>query len=516
KAEQGDFLRYSFNGMKDVKIKVEDITRVLNIALYPEANLLNEVVVKGKRPTQEDLKREYVENKSVIRTAYGYFDKERSSYNFRIVDLEENKYSYLCITELLRARFQELTVFGSCTAAEEEVQVLLRGRASINNPQSMIFDVDGQILTQVPIGLPMFEVKRVALFRDIAVRAKYGALGAGGVIVINTFNTLPKADPLVDTNGLDKKFQEAQLVSSTNLVNTNPIYLESMKMSSSLASAMDVFNDFESSYSSSPFFYLDSYEFFYNKGEKNFADEVMDRGYNLLFENNANMLKALAYKYQEQGRFEKANRVLKQAFILRPNYAQSYFDIGRSFRELDNPRLSAMMFSRYNYLLDENFLERDSIGFDPIINKEFENLLVMNGNAIAGDRNIPDTSKFNRLQAPGVTRVLFEWNDSEAEFNLEFFKGNEQYYIWEHNYEDNAEEILREKNYGYSVAEYIIDNSSGYKPWQINIEYLGNKSLTPTYLKVTTYNNFGSKSQNKEVKVVKLTAKNIKQELLTL
>ena len=453
-ASTGDFLTYSFNGMRDVKIKVEDVTRILNIELFPESNLLNEVVVKGNRPTQEDLKRDYVENNNVIRSAYGYFDTENSPYNFRIVDLEDNNYSYLCITELLRANFPELAVYGSCLSFNEQVQVFLRGRGSINNPQSMIYDIDGQILTRVPIELPMVEVKRVALFRDMAIRAKYGALGAGGVIVINTFNTVPKTDALVDTNGLNKKFQEAQLASKANLVNTNPVYLESMVNASSMESAIDIFNDFETIYSSSPYFYLDSYEFFYNRDEKGLADEIMSKGYRRLFENNATLLKALAYKYQEQQRFEKANEVLKQAFILRPNYAQSYFDIARSYRDLDNPRLSAMMFSRYNYLLDENFLERDSIGFDPIINKEFKNLLVMNRNAISGNIAIANNSNLNSVKEDGVTRVLFEWNDSEAEFNLEFFKENEQYYIWEHNYEANAEEILREKNYGYSVAEY--------------------------------------------------------------
>jgi hypothetical protein len=46
-----------------------------------------------------------------------------------------------------------------------------------------------------------------------------------------------------------------------------------------------------------------------------------------------------------------------------------------------------------------------------------------------------------------------------------------------------------------------------------NVNYLGNKSLTPTYLKVTIYHNFGLASEQKESQVFKLSAKNLNQEL---
>ena len=113
------------------------------------------------------------------------------------------------------------------------------------------------------------------------------------------------------------------------------------------------------------------------------------------------------------------------------------------------------------------------------------------------------------------TRLVFEWNDGEAEFDLQFVNPENQYYKWKHNIFENAEAIAMEKDYGYNVKEYLVDGSLP-GTWQVNVNYSGNKSLTPTYLKATIYSNYGSRSQSKEVKVFKLSLKNVNQELFRL
>jgi hypothetical protein len=52
--------------------------------------------------------------------------------------------------------------------------------------------------------------------------------------------------------------------------------------------------------------------------------------------------------------------------------------------------------------------------------------------------------------------------------------------------------------------------------WQVNVTYLGNKSLTPSYLKATLYHNYGTRAQRKEVKVFKMSLKNANQELFKI
>ena len=63
-----------------------------------------------------------------------------------------------------------------------------------------------------------------------------------------------------------------------------------------------------------------------------------------------------------------------------------------------------------------------------------------------------------------------------------------------------------------NTKEYLVDNSlSGL--WKVNAKYLGNKSLTPTYLKTTVYHNYGTPAQRKEVQLFKLGLKDVHQEL---
>ena len=113
------------------------------------------------------------------------------------------------------------------------------------------------------------------------------------------------------------------------------------------------------------------------------------------------------------------------------------------------------------------------------------------------------------------TRLVFEWNDSEAEFELQFVNPENQYYNWEHSLLANADRIKDEKLKGYSCEEYLIDDSLK-GVWKVNVKYLGNKHLSPTYLKVTAYYDYGTRRQREETKVFKLDLKDTKQELLTL
>ena len=113
------------------------------------------------------------------------------------------------------------------------------------------------------------------------------------------------------------------------------------------------------------------------------------------------------------------------------------------------------------------------------------------------------------------TRLVFEWNDSEAEFDLQFVNPENQYYTWKHSLAANAETIYSEKDYGYNTTEYLLDYSLP-GTWTVNVSYSGNKSLTPTYLKATIYYNYGTNAQSKEVKVFKLSLKNVNQELFKI
>ena len=115
----------------------------------------------------------------------------------------------------------------------------------------------------------------------------------------------------------------------------------------------------------------------------------------------------------------------------------------------------------------------------------------------------------------GGTRVLFEWNNTEAEFDLQFVNPENRYSVWSHSLENEPERIREEKVLGYTSQQFLIDESS-LGVWLINIKYLGNKAFQPTYLKTTVYHNYGRPSQSKKVEVFSLSEKNVYRELLSV
>ena len=50
----------------------------------------------------------------------------------------------------------------------------------------------------------------------------------------------------------------------------------------------------------------------------------------------------------------------------------------------------------------------------------------------------------------------------------------------------------------------------------MNVKYLGNKSLTPTYFKLTQYTNFGLPTQSEKISFYKVMTKGVNFELASV
>ena len=524
--ETGDVLAYHASGMEPISIQVEDVTRVLNIDMKPRVEKLRNVtVIDDQNSAVQTARKRKRAEKDLIRTAFGTLDKSRVSFPVRTMDADEILQGEYNLRNVLRGRFPGLT-FGNgsqfmgtnpflrrnrspFTGARNFNSIFLRGRTPA------IFDIDGQLFTDFPDFLEVQNIERIAVLPSLAGTVRYGTMGKGGVVIINTktggssFKDNSRT-AMVKTRYGDNSFDDTKLAKGD--IQGAPTYLKELRSAATFDEAKSLFAATSKKYTSSPYFTIDAYQHFYERwGEKDYADEIVTNSYHL-FENNAVLLKALAYVYESQDRYDKAYEVLRDAFILRPHYAQSYLDLANSNRNLDNAKRAAVLYTRYYYLLKEGFMQSDSTQFSRIINRDFDNLIKLKKTEVVGSDKIGKI-KVGDEKFEG-TRLVFEWNDSEAEFDLQFVNPNGQYYTWKHTMADNPEQIIAEKNGGYSSAEHLIYEPNG--TWKINIKYLGNKSLTPTYLKATTYFNFGTNAQRKEVKVFKLTTKNVNQKLFSI
>ena len=509
-AAPGQIITYGYPSMRSMEIVVEDVTRILNVELTPEVNQLDEVVVsKTVLKSQKEMREEYALNKNIINSAFGFIDKETTNFSMSIVEGKDLNTIGINIATSLQYRIPGIRVespFGGSPT------VYLRGASMGMFPA--IYDIDGLIVREFPNFLQIENIERIAVLRGLGAVTKYGGAANGGVIVINTkganfYNNNSQVPN--DLARLKGNIYDGNALSSENLKGDKPSYFNRLLGSENEEEAKSIYQEQIKIYSSSFYYVLDAYDYFSNRwNNKDFADSIIEEN-NAILKDNPIALKALAYTYQAEGRLEKANDVYKEIFTLRPNYAQSYLDMANSYRELGEYQKAAAIYARYGYLLEEGFLRAEGdLGI--IMERELNNLIALKGKELLSKRELKKLVLDDEFDG---TRLVFEWNDSEAEFELQFVNPEGNYFKSEHSLMADADRIKDEKISGFSSEEYLIDDSIR-GVWQVNAKYFGNKSLTPTYLKTTIYHNYGSASQRKETKLFKLSLRNVNQKLFTV
>jgi tetratricopeptide (TPR) repeat protein len=511
-AQEGDVLVFSHMGMMSQEIPVEDVTRVLNITMYPKVEQLKNVTVtQNMLKNQQELAIAYKSNPKIIRTAFGYWDGDATSFQLRTIDKKEINTGAMDIATVIQSRFPAIKIQRNLL----ETQVFLRIVGSLNSSPAG-YDIDGLLTKQFPSYLDPQNIERIGLVTSFSALTRYGTFGAGGIIVINTktANFQPK-----DENGqiIDMARRKDNIYTTTVLgedtqKQNQPDYLQQWYAANSEAQAKGMYNDLASKYIGSYIYFLDAYDYFVSQWkDQTFADSIITDNW-AQFADNPVALKSLAFLYQAQGELEKANTLYKEVFILRPNYAQSYLDLADSYREIGDYQKAAGIYARYGYLSEEGFLNDTQKVFTQMIDRELNNLIALKGRDLLSKRDLKKLTLDEYFEG---TRLVFEWADSEAEFELQFVNPQNRYFEWKHSLRDNADRIKDEKSIGYATEEYLIDDALKGN-WQVNINYLGNKSLTPTYLKATIYHNYGSPGQSKETKVFKLSLKNVTQRLFSV
>lgn len=536
-----DVLIFSHVGMKSLEITIEDVTRLLNIQLTPDIEELDEVVVsKYKRRTKKDLARTFYSDTTVISSGMmGYLSPRIVGYDLPVIDgkiLNKNAYHILdAIAERLpgvvvRYVEGERLLFysggGSLRAApssnfgvERHLRKETANVPSIGNnkvPGSIAFDIDGQIWTTTPFHVQIKDVLRVGLIQgDQAVR-HYGEVGMNGIVVINTTHITHGEREInggpYDQAKIRSNVYANDAISQEAMRKNEPIYLRELYKSSNVEEANLISKKHKKNFGGSYVFALDNYQFFYDTyGDIAITNQILSDS-ELLFEENPMALKALAYVHQSNGDLQKANALYKEVFLLRSEYGQSYLDLANSYREINSYNKSAALYSRFNHLIGSELVKKDSSQFFEVFDRDFNNLVALKGKEIISDKAFETQLLEENFQG---TRLVFEWNDGEAEFELQFVNPQGHYFKEEHSLFANAAEIQQEKQLGYSCKEFLMDDSLP-GVWQINAKYLGNRKLTASYLKATIYYNYGLENQRKETKVFKLGLKNVNQELFKI
>ncbi|MBT8272236.1 MAG: carboxypeptidase-like regulatory domain-containing protein, partial [Bacteroidia bacterium] len=446
-ARTGETLTFSHISYKTVRIIIEDITSELNIEMIEKTNELDEVVVIAKSVNGEVVKRRQKADRE-FQSSRGNVDPRTAGYAVGFVDGEEISNTYSSIKEALRGKLAGYHVNGI-----DGLAYLRGGNFSVTQDYPVAWEVDGVFSTEEPFGLDLSQIESVYALKSLAATNKYGTLGAGGVIVILTkyggFNPSEAQRLKIAEQYTNKNYYGNDAIDYNSKVDLNDILIL----------------------------------------------ELRDRAYS---ENNPELLKALAYFYQAQGKRVEAVKVYEDVFKLRPTYAQSYRDLANAYIVNDQFKKGWRLYM--SYLMQGHDVSGDDIG--QIIYNEMEYLYFNRQNQTAiREQFIPQNETIEEFR--NDVRMVFEWNTSEAEFELEFVSPDTRSYVFEHSLEANQELISKEKTIGFSSKEFIIDDV-GEGDWLINLTYKGNKMNEPTYFKVTTYYHWGKSGQKKEVTLYKL------------
>ncbi|MEO0901379.1 MAG: hypothetical protein AAFY00_04930, partial [Bacteroidota bacterium] len=244
-ASPGDILFYSSPGMESIQIRVEDVTRVLNLNMFLKIEKLENVTVtKKRRASQKELEEDYYFNTDIINTVFGYVDRGLVPYTVRTIDSDRILPGEYDLANVLRNRFPGIIVsdglgfgttfgtgsstgFAGASAINVGRSVQIRGRTAI-------FDIDGQIFTQFPDFIDVQNIARIGIIPSFAGTVRYGNLGNGGVVVINTKNGIgvPKRDKkgfIIDRARLKNNFYDGKALTAENVANNAPEYLKELK-----------------------------------------------------------------------------------------------------------------------------------------------------------------------------------------------------------------------------------------------------------------------------------------------
>jgi len=505
-ASIGDIIQFRHLGYNTVSIIVEDITEILNIEMFTNTNALDAVVVTAKTQSSKIL--EDVEKKEkAFSTSKGDIDPKRVGYAIAFVDGEDILPIYASLTEALNGKSAGVRIDPGTN------KLMVKPVASITLPLYPIWDVDGQIFDDEP-PLDLNNIKSVHILRTLAGTARYGGAGAGGVIVVQSrfgsFDAIEAKRKKITEQYINKDLYS----NDATAINTKALY------SNSYTSALEDINNKQKAFA----YYnrilkdqIEEYSIHISIAQKfisyykdtNFTVQIL-KDLSLKHHKNTEILKAIAFQFQALGLKKETISTYESIFKLRPKYAQSYRDLANAYVENDQYKKAWRLY--LSYLMQGNDISDEGIG--QILYDELEFLYYNRRQQTEiKEKFIPKSD--NLYDFRNDVRMVFEWNTSEAEFDLEFVNADKRVYVFDHSLAANEGLITDEKHKGYSSKAFKIDEI-GIGEWLVNITYKGNKKPEPTYFKVSKYFHWGKPNQRQEVAVYKFESGREKIQLMRL
>ncbi len=485
-ANKEDILVIDFLGTKPKEIHVSGNNKI-DIQMESDGELLDEVILTGDARKEE----------TIDLGLNGEKNFDAIGYSVNTVTSKDIKPHYTSLMEVLGGKFAGIP--WSVPSPGRAPILKLRNQNSLSIEVAAIYDVDGQIFNTNQGQVPIIDVQNISsatVLKSLASTNKYGTIGRGGVIVIKTKTAgFDLSKPETDT-ALVKGNDYLENLPLINATQQLPMYIKELQKASSFKEAKQIYKTQKNELGLTIPYLLDVTDYF-RKWDKDFAHDILMSISRFAY-NNAKALKTLAFKLEELNQLDDAKLIYQRIAVLRPKDAQSYRDLALIYQQTGNFTEAMEL---YGQMLNNEIEDVDFLGLENTIKSELQHLLKRH-------RSKVDYSNIHAdyLQADFKydLRIVFEWNDPYAEFEVQFVNPQKKFFTWNHTKLDNRKRMLEGITKGYFTEEFIIDDDE-LGEWIINIEVLNDEpQLNPTYLKYTVYRDYGLVNETKDVKVINL------------
>jgi len=506
-AKEGDLLIVNYLGMIEKQTTVENFND-LYILLKTETQILDEVVLSSTNKNGEN----------EVDTGYGKKNVDAVGYSNSTITKKDISPGANNLVDVIRGQFAGVRVEGFSTP-----RVTIRGgTGSMNTPAYAIFDIDGLIFEDFPTFINPKQIESITVLKSYGATNRYGSVGRGGVFVIKMSNLYKGSSQTLDS-ALIKGNDYTEELSMIGF-EENSKYLDELEQSFSFENAKEIYESQTSmlEFKSVPY-YFDCFDYFKRLND-DFAFSILTSAV-ISAKSNPKALKALAYKMETIDRNLEAELVYEHLFKIRPFHEQSYRDLALIYSKNKKYVLAADI---YKKILLNSIEDVEVLGLQKTIANEAYHLYSTN-RASFDFKNFPikilknllpdlNLNKTNVKNMPFIKskdfgydyRVVFDWSDSNIEFNVQFVSPSKKFFNWSHTKFENKDQLIDEIKFGYNTEEFIIDDSQKGE-WLINIDNLSmESSINPTFLKYTVYKNYGRDNEIQKTKIINLNKLNQK------
>lgn len=403
------------------------------------------------------------------------------------------------VTRLLTAKSSGVQVTQSSGLSGSGTNIIIRGYTSITGSNQALFVVDGvpysndyngnggafQALngSSRTLDLDPNNIAAVTVLKGLAATTLYGSEGRNGVVLITTKTgtfdnkNSEQADALVYMHDVNLKLID---------LNPNAPYIKALKEVKETAAQYELYLTQRESYKEDPAYFIDVYEWF-KTSDKEIALRVLSNMAEVQF-SNTKQLKALAFKLEETHEYLPAAFIYKQLAALQPNDVQVQRNLALAYQSVGSYKAATDILEAINKKMYD--AEQATPSVTTILEKEYNN-----GKRLANAPEHQYVKMYNDL------RIIAEWNTA-AEIDLRVIDPKREECSFENEKTVLGGEIVS-NTAAIGIEEFTLKNAIK-GDYYVHVDYNANNTKTPTFLKVTTFKNYGSTKEQREVTVIKL------------